>query len=45
MAGLVPAISYGARLPAEYAKAPTWTLGNDTPIRDREISRIALTRR
>jgi hypothetical protein len=31
--------------PPEYAKAPTWMPGNDRPIPDAEIIRIAVTRR
>jgi hypothetical protein len=31
--------------PPEYAKAPTWTPGNDRPIPNDEIIRIAITRR
>jgi PRC-barrel domain len=31
--------------PPEYASAPTWTAGKDSPVPDGEIIRIAVTRR
>ena len=31
--------------PADYEKAPTWTVGTDQPIPESEIIRIAVTRR